>query len=181
MYEVMKKILLILSALILGFLILILIVGKTTIKSKNENIGKQFYESDFYKEYYNSDNLILINVWSTTCAPCIAEFPLFEKIKNTNNFKFIFISTDEDSVKLKKFLYKNVTISERDITMKNFNERDSIYNQIQLSGSNNKLGILKFSTKIIPYTVLIKNKKIIYKANDDLDIIKLQKLIEENK
>jgi hypothetical protein len=100
-----------------------------------------------------------------------------EKIKNTKNFKFISISLDEDSLRLKKFIDKNEILKNRDKTFLNFHNRDSIYYITELKKSTSGFSIIATE---IPYTVLIKNKKILYKANDDLDIEKLQKLIQEN-
>lgn len=53
----------------------------------------------------------LINVWSTTCAPCVVEFPelvLTARKFDTREFQFINISTDlpEDAAKAKAFLEK---------------------------------------------------------------------------
>lgn len=46
----------------------------------------------------NGENkLYVINFWATWCAPCIKEFPLFEKVSkeyNENKVKFIMISLD---------------------------------------------------------------------------------------
>lgn len=53
----------------------------------------------------------LFNVWSTTCAPCIAEFPELVRTArkyDLREFEFITISTDDpqDSAKAKAFLEK---------------------------------------------------------------------------
>lgn len=175
----MKKIIIILSVITFVFISLILIFGKTTIGKIGDT--KSFKKSDFFNEYYNSNKLLLVNVWSTTCKPCIAEFPDLERFKSDKNFNFVSISIDKDSVKLKKYLEKNEVVKRRDITLKNFNVRDSIFSKIQLSGSKANFGIIKFNSTIIPYTVLIKNKAVIYKANDDIDFEKLKRLIDENK
>jgi len=56
-------------------------------------------------------NVRLFNVWSTTCAPCVAEFPeLVQTARkfDLRDFQFITISTDElsDKAKAKAFLEK---------------------------------------------------------------------------
>ena len=59
----------------------------------------------------NSSNLILINVWSTWCLPCIEEFPYIAALElnyNSEDLDVIFVSTDwdENSVELQDFLLK---------------------------------------------------------------------------
>jgi peroxiredoxin len=56
-------------------------------------------------------NVRLFNVWSTTCAPCVAEFPELVKTArkfDLRDFQFITLSTDapEDLAKAKTFLEK---------------------------------------------------------------------------
>jgi thiol-disulfide isomerase/thioredoxin len=58
-----------------------------------------------------SDKYRLINVWSTTCAPCVAEFPGLIRISRRMGlraFELITISTDlpEDQEKARRFLVK---------------------------------------------------------------------------
>lgn len=62
----------------------------------------------------NPDNkLFVVNFWATWCAPCIKEFPLFEKVSkdyNTSKVEFIMISLDFPSQaekQLMPFLKKN--------------------------------------------------------------------------
>lgn len=51
--------------------------------------------------------VILINIWATWCAPCVAEMPglysLYQKMKN-EKVKFIFLSVDENPEKVRDFL-----------------------------------------------------------------------------
>jgi thiol-disulfide isomerase/thioredoxin len=56
-------------------------------------------------------NVRLFNVWSTTCAPCVAEFPELVRTArkfDLREFQFISISTDEpkDRARAKAFLEK---------------------------------------------------------------------------
>lgn len=61
------------------------------------------------------DKLYVVNFWATWCAPCIKEFPVFEKISgefNKNEVEFIMISLDfpgDLESKLIPFLKKNQT------------------------------------------------------------------------
>ena len=50
---------------------------------------------------------VLLNIWATTCAPCVAEFPMIINIDRENNdLDVIFVSTDfnEDQNKAISFL-----------------------------------------------------------------------------
>lgn len=177
----MKKLGLILLILVSSFLLFVFVFGNTTIKVPNEKKVKSFSESHFYKTYYNTHNLILINAWATWCAPCIAEFPILEKISHNNkDLKFISISVDEDISRLKNKLKDNLELNKRDITLMNIDQRDSIYRKIKLIDPLLDNSAIKVYTKMVPYVVLIKNKKILYQANENLDLELLQKIIDEN-
>lgn len=58
----------------------------------------------------HQDKILVVNFWSTTCAPCIKELPYFEnvntKFKDSPDFKMILISLDrpKDIEKVNKFL-----------------------------------------------------------------------------
>ena len=59
----------------------------------------------------NSSDLILINVWSTWCVPCIEEFPYIVDLElkyKPEDLDIIFVSTDwdENSVEVQDFLLK---------------------------------------------------------------------------
>lgn len=55
--------------------------------------------------------VVFINFWATWCPPCRAEMPslnaLYNKLKNDDNFVFLFINEDEDAGKAKRFLQSN--------------------------------------------------------------------------
>ena len=53
---------------------------------------------------------VLLNVWSTSCAPCVAEFPIIVDLGEMNNkLNVLFVSTDfpEYEKKAKRFLQQN--------------------------------------------------------------------------
>jgi thiol-disulfide isomerase/thioredoxin len=51
---------------------------------------------------------IFINLWATWCPPCRAEMPhissLYQKVRDTENLKFIMIALDKDFEKSKKYI-----------------------------------------------------------------------------
>ena len=93
-----------LSVLLLAFL---LACTSNELILKVVSVGQLF--DDIQKN--NSSELILINVWSTWCVPCIEEFPYIVALESKYKFEdldVIFVSTDwdENSVEVKDFLLK---------------------------------------------------------------------------
>ena len=57
----------------------------------------------------NSSSLVLLNIWSTSCLPCIQEFPYIVNLKNHYaksklDIKFLSTDWDENSDKVLNFL-----------------------------------------------------------------------------
>lgn len=73
-----------------------------TLEGLDEKLAKKLRKND-------SGNVRLMNFWSTTCGPCVAEFPdlveTYRRFQN-RNVDFITISLDpaEDEAKVRKFL-----------------------------------------------------------------------------
>lgn len=181
----MKKPLLIglfLAALFVLMTILMILLGETEIKLNNEKLKGAFSQSQFNKDYYESDKCLLINVWATECTACISNFSVMENIAGKNkNVELITISIDKDTIKLKKYLSKNPALNVRDITFRNLQNRKTIYKKINLIDPfTDDTEVLQFNSLQIPYTVLIKNKKILYKAHEDLNPDALQTIINNN-
>ena len=96
------------NALILVFILIglkcsndSLVVNVVTVPELFQNIKKN-----------NSSRLVLLNVWSTSCIPCIEEFPYIvnlEKEYNHEDLDVKFLSTDwdEKSVAVEEFLLNN--------------------------------------------------------------------------
>lgn len=84
------------------------------IQNKKEIIGKEFpifNDMTLSGVVINLDDLkgkpTLINLWFTSCAPCIEEMPVLNKLQAENSDKFNFLSITYDSEKkVKKFLEK---------------------------------------------------------------------------
>ncbi len=71
-----------------------------TLKDKN---GKIVRLSDFKGKY------VYLDFWATWCTPCLQEMKLIPGLKKKYGDRIVFvsISTDEDTLQLKKFLNKN--------------------------------------------------------------------------
>jgi len=148
-----------------------------TVSDFNDTYHKDIENTSFYKDYYNTDKLIVFNLWATWCKPCIIEMPklntLKEKYKKNDKIAFLSMSLDNDSIKLQKFINKKL-FKFKDITFENISHRDTILAKIQ----NKNMSIIKSNT--IPKTILIKNKKTIkiFVGNlDDKDFNKIDSII----
>ena len=58
----------------------------------------------------NVSSLVLLNIWSTSCIPCIEEFPYIVKLKeryDINKLDVVFLSTDweENTADVENFLW----------------------------------------------------------------------------
>src|SRR5882672_8817374 len=129
----MKKVFLFFGIVIIALILFLLAFGK--VKLEKPIAEKPLAESNFYNEYYNTNDLILINVWATWCSPCIEEFTKLDKFQDNKKVKFISFSIDRDTLELKKFLERNILVENRDLTFKNIHSLDSILNAIELPGA----------------------------------------------
>lgn len=93
--------------------ILLVFLAFTSYKGHTQNI-EYIKVPELEAILQNPDNkLYVVNFWATWCAPCIKEFPLFEKVSkdyNTSKVEFIMISLDFPSQVEKQlipFLEKN--------------------------------------------------------------------------
>jgi len=152
----------------------------------NIKIGKQpkfqteqmvdFVSSDFYRDYYRSDSLVVINLWATWCEPCIEEMPDLNEVKK--NFesapiKFVSLSVDNDSIQLRKFLQKN-TFKFDDITFTNLKYRTAIINT--LDGRKPEENI---SMQAVPVTYILKNRKVQRRFDGQIAKLELTKNIQK--
>lgn len=158
----------------------VILFGKISIKQTKEKSSLE--ESSFYKNYYSKEDLLLINVWSIGSQSILEGNPKIEEIVNNNEVSLITISTEEDTLKLKGYLLNKPIVKTKDITLQNYTARDRIFEVIEFSDYKKGLSnIVTFSVKKTPYTVLIKNKEIIFKSDDNLDIKKLDEILKSIK
>lgn len=88
--------------------------AKTQIEKKNSLLNKEFPIYDAITldgDKISVDDLkgrpTLINLWFTTCAPCVEEMPVLNRMKVKHGDKFNFIAvTFESKEKVEKFLRK---------------------------------------------------------------------------
>lgn len=96
----------------------------------------------------------MINLWFTTCAPCIDEMPILNKIKEKyeNDFNFIAI-TFEKKESVEKFLKKHQFEFEHLINGKNLIDKLGV-NAFPMNLFLDKNGVLKVVEQGIPYDKL---------------------------
>ena len=150
-----------------GFVILVLIVIFITIGNfkvnPNQN-SKSLEQTEFYNKFYNTDKILLINVYSTGINTILQEDSSLQKYIEENNIDFISLSTSTDVSKIKNNFEENKFIERYDLTIKDFSALDKIFEVIKFKDIDNNL--IKVSFKITPYIVIIKDKKVLYSSNE---------------
>ncbi|WP_419869267.1 TlpA family protein disulfide reductase [Chryseobacterium sp. CT-SW4] len=96
--------------------IVIVILSFSVFKAQQKDITSLRYEALEKRIQEENDKLLVINFWSTTCAPCVKELPHFIEINNkyaaNPKFKMILVSLDRlvDKERVIKFMNtKNLT------------------------------------------------------------------------
>lgn len=146
-----------------------------TLDDLNESTAKQLRAN-------KSGNLRVINFWSTTCGPCVAEFPdlveTYRRFQN-RNVDFISISMDpvEDKAKVKKFLEsRHAALSKR--TRKSMESEGRTSNNYIWVGDNaDKLAEAIYSewTGALPLTVIVSPEgNILWNHSDEIDVVELR-------
>ena len=132
-----------------------------------------------------SGNVRVINFWSTTCGPCVAEFPelvdTYRRFQN-RDFDFITISMDPpaDEAKVQKFLQKQ-TAALSDKTKPSVDTEGRKSNNYLFTGDNaDKLAeaIDKEWTGAQPHTVVLSPKgEIVWRHEGQVDAVELRRQI----
>jgi len=93
--------------------ILLLILGYSSSQAQVQNdVTAMNYEELEQRIQMEGGKMVVVNFWSTTCAPCVRELPDFmiinEKFKNNPQFKMILVSLDraKDKEKVIQFIKK---------------------------------------------------------------------------
>ena len=128
----------------------------------------------------------LINLWSTSCGPCVAEFPDLTDLYRQyswQDFEFIPVSLDpvEDIEKVTQFLKKNhCGLSPRTKPFLEAEKRST--NNFVFSGDTEDLAkvIGEKWNGALPFTILIgKDGEVLYQQTGTVDLLKLKKKIVE--
>jgi peroxiredoxin len=146
-----------------------------TLSELDEDLAKKLRKNE-------SGNVRVINFWSTTCGPCIVEFPdLVETYRRFQNrpVDFITISMDpiEDKAKVQKFLEtRHAALSERTRPSMEKEGRSS-NNYIWIGKNADKLAeaIHPEWTGALPLTVIISPEgKVLWSHGTEFDVVELR-------
>jgi peroxiredoxin len=151
---------------------------EVTVDIIDEAVAKSLIAND-------TDKVRLINFWSTTCGPCIAEMPdLVETARRFQNrpFELITISTDPaDNAKQVLALLKAkqvATPKPREAAMKKENRTTNNYHVKDGALDAVADAISKDWNGALPYTVLVApGGKILWKHNDEVDPVEVRRQI----
>jgi len=146
-----------------------------TLDDLDEHLAKKLLEN-------KSGNVRVINFWSTTCGPCVAEFPdlvdTYRRFQN-RNVDFITISLDpvDDKDKVRKFLQsRHAALSNRSKPSMEKEGRTS-NNYIWTGGNADKLAeaIHPEWSGALPLTVIVSPEgKVIWSHNAEIDVVELR-------
>lgn len=130
-----------------------------------------------------SGNVRLINFWSTSCGPCVQEFPeLVDTYRRFQNRAFDFVTVSLDTVadegKVQKFLEKqHAALSDQ--TKESLAKEGRTANNYIFTGENPDLlaeAIDKEWTGAQPHSVLLSTKgEILWRHTGRIDVVELRK------
>ncbi|MES2440177.1 MAG: redoxin family protein [Verrucomicrobiota bacterium] len=150
----------------------------TTVADLDEETSKKLRAN-------SSKNLRLINFWSTTCGPCVKEFPdLVETGRRfqTRPLEFISISLDPTAARpaVTKFLSSRHAAAP-DSTAKSLAEAGLSSNNYHWTGGNPDTMATAIDSEwsgALPHTVLVApGGKILWRLTGELDIVEARKQI----
>ena len=121
----------------------------------------------------NTENLQLINVWASWCAPCVTEFPDLVKLQRMYGKKdFEFISLSADKIERKDKVLK--FLKEEQAGVKNYiYSQDDIYELVELVDPN--------WSGALPYTLLVEpGGKKVYSYQGAVELLELRKAIVDH-
>lgn len=158
---------------ILGFLLFILVFSLSGAQVQND-VAMMNYEELEQRIQKESDKLVIVNFWSTTCAPCVRELPDFmivnEKFKNNPQFKMILVSLDraKDKEKVMQFIKKKNLTAEV-ILLDDIKRMNTWIPRFDKNWEGN-----------IPVTVLYKNGEKVHFNNGEMSKEELETRINKN-
>jgi thiol-disulfide isomerase/thioredoxin len=145
-------------------------IGNVTIGHRTETLiaGQKsgIEQSQFYQQYLNTNQLIVMNYWATWCQPCVGEMPELNQVKNkykNQEIAFVSFSIDTDSLKLAKF-NNTKKFQFTDVTLENLPYKNAILNFLENRPLDESI-----SMQSVPVTYIIRNKKVLKKFDGTVE------------
>jgi len=161
----MKKIILLFSFLLAVF------YGK----AQQKTVSSVRYEELENRIQQEKDKLLVVNFWSTTCAPCVKELPHFmeinEKYSGDSQFKMILVSLDRlaDKERVLTFINKKKLTAEV-ILLDDIKRMNTWIPRFEKKWDGN-----------IPVTIFYKNGEKVYFNDGEMSKEELENVIVKNK
>ncbi len=146
----------------------------TVFKAQQSDLKVMKYEDLETRIQQENDKLLVVNFWSTTCAPCVKELPHFMEVNNKNSgnpkFKMILVSLDRlaDKQRVMKFM-KNKNLTAKVILLDDIKRMNTWIPRFEKNWDGN-----------IPVTLFYKNGEKVYFNDGEMSREELEKTVNDN-
>lgn len=143
-------------------------------KAQHTEVPVMKYEELEKRIQQEKDKFLVVNFWSTTCAPCVKELPHFMEVNNKHTdhpkFKMILVSLDRlaDKDRVIKFI-KNKKLTAEVILLDDIKRMNTWIPRFEKDWDGN-----------IPVTLFYKNGEKIHFNDGEMSKEDLEKIITEN-
>lgn len=154
--------------------ILFLCLCFTVFKAQQTTVPSVKYEELEKRIQQEKDKLLVVNFWSTTCAPCVKELPHFmemnNKYANDPKFKMILVSLDRlvDKERVIKFI-KNKNLAAEVILLDDIKRMNTWIPRFEKDWDGN-----------IPVTIFYKNGEKVHFNDGEMSKEELENTITKN-
>jgi thiol-disulfide isomerase/thioredoxin len=155
--------------------LLIFLFGLSFYKGQLQKDVTSINYEELEKQIENSkDQLLVVNFWSTTCAPCVKELPDFiiinEKFKNNPKYKMLLVSLDraKDKEKVIQFIKKK-NLTAKVILLDDIKRMNTWIPRFDENWEGN-----------IPVTIFYKNGEKVYFNDGEMSKEELENTINKN-
>lgn len=154
--------------------ILIVFLCFTAFTAQQAEVLSMKYEDLEKRIQKEKDKLLVVNFWSTTCAPCVKELPDFmeinNKFKDTPKFKMILVSLDRlvDRERVIKFI-KNKNLTAEVVLLDDIKRMNTWIPRFEKEWDGN-----------IPVTIFYKNGEKVHFNDGEMSKEDLEKTITHN-
>ncbi|ASK31307.1 thioredoxin [Chryseobacterium sp. T16E-39] len=154
--------------------VLLLLLGVAISKAQQTEISSVKYEELEKRIQKEHDKLLVVNFWSTTCAPCVKELPHFMEVNNKNKdnpkFKMILVSLDRvaDKEKVTKFI-KNKNLTAEVVLLDDIKRMNTWIPRFEKDWDGN-----------IPVTLFYKSGEKIFFNDGEMSKEELENIINKN-